>query len=174
MAQLLWQENHGTYTHLGRPDVLAPGRIESQINSGEDFDLTLRGQQAMLMSRRADGSAPPYQDVLWIGTGHPPPRHRDGGVHQHAPMQQGQLRDDVRKEPCGTHRGDQAPLSTAAGADSDQRSRDQEGPSDQQVRSHTRQSSTGQRARTTHAPATPPTAAASNASACRAGPATGS
>lgn len=65
-----WAENHGTYTW-----VIADGRMSSHVvapnpqhNSGEDFYLTLRGQQAMLMSRRADRSEPTDRDVLWIGT----------------------------------------------------------------------------------------------------------
>lgn len=65
-----WAENHGTYTW-----VIAAGRMSfHQVapnplrNPDEEFYLTLRGQQAMLMSRPADGSAPSHEDVLWIGT----------------------------------------------------------------------------------------------------------
>lgn len=65
-----WAENHGTYTW----DV-ANGRMTSHVvapnpqrNPSEDLYLTLRGQQAMLMSRPANGSAPTDGDVIWIAT----------------------------------------------------------------------------------------------------------
>lgn len=65
-----WAENHGTYTW-----VIANGRMSFHQaalnplnNPTEEYYLTVRGQQAMLMHRPAGGSAPSHQDVLWIGT----------------------------------------------------------------------------------------------------------
>ena len=65
-----WSQNHGLYTW-----TIADGRMtysavadNPQRNPTEEFYLTVRGDQAMLMGRSAGGAAPNNRNVLWIGT----------------------------------------------------------------------------------------------------------
>lgn len=63
-----WLENHGTFTwNISAGQMTYHQQARNPLhNPSEEFYLSLSGEQAMLMSKPEDGSAPTANHVLWI------------------------------------------------------------------------------------------------------------
>ena len=70
VAESWWPENHGTYTWTIADGVMAYDQIAQNPleNPTETFHITVRGDQVMLMTPPADGSAPTNNNVIFIAT----------------------------------------------------------------------------------------------------------